>query len=148
MSLHAGADASAVTKMLRKETVGGIVHQEQCVSGFSDSFGLILPRFKQRFTFLHQDTGKLPSPIVLQSCELKYFSFILFVLMSYSHGCSYSADLHSLLDMAKIADSLLFVLDTTEGWDSYGDYCLSCLFAQGLPSHGGYNFACACASLL
>lgn len=61
VSLHAGADASAVTKMLRRETVGGIVHQEQCVSGFSDSFGLILPRFKQRFTFLHQDTGKLPS---------------------------------------------------------------------------------------
>lgn len=48
-----------------------------------------------------------------------------------------TADLHSLLDVAKIADSLVFVLDTTEGWDSYGDYCLSCLFAQGLPSHGG-----------
>lgn len=47
--------------MLRRETVGGIVHQEQCVSGLGDSFGLILPRFKQRFTFLHQDTGKLPS---------------------------------------------------------------------------------------
>lgn len=47
-----------------------------------------------------------------------------------------TADLHSLLDMAKVADSLVFVLDTTEGWDSYGDYCLSCLFAQGLPSHG------------
>ncbi|CAG08922.1 unnamed protein product, partial [Tetraodon nigroviridis] len=101
VSLHAAADASAVTKMLRRETVGGIVHQEQCVSGLSDSFGLILPRFKQRFTFLHQDT----------------------------------ADMHSLLDMAKIADSLLFVLDTTEAWDIYGDHCLSCLFAQGLPSH-------------
>lgn len=49
--------------------------------------------------------------------------------------------MHSLLDMAKIADSLLFVLDTAEGWDDYGDYCLSCLFAQGLPSHGGYNLA-------
>lgn len=41
--------------------------------------------------------------------------------------------------MAKIADSLVFVLDSTEGWDSYGDYCLSGLFAQGLPSHGGYK---------
>lgn len=50
--------------------------------------------------------------------------------------------MHSLLDMAKIADSLLFVLDTAEGWDDYGDYCLSCLFAQGLPSHGGYKLAC------
>lgn len=77
MSLHAGADASAVTKMLRRETVGGIVHQEQCVSGLTDSFGLILPRFKQRFTFLHQDTGKLPSLKVSQPCELKYYSFIL-----------------------------------------------------------------------
>ncbi|KAM8976369.1 pre-rRNA-processing protein TSR1 homolog [Pelodytes ibericus] len=44
-------------------------------------------------------------------------------------------DLHSLLDLAKVADTLLFVLDLQEGWDSYGDYCLSCLFAQGLPSH-------------
>ncbi|TRY93455.1 hypothetical protein DNTS_005315, partial [Danionella cerebrum] len=45
------------------------------------------------------------------------------------------ADLHSLLDVAKVADSLVFVLDSNEGWDSYGEYCLSCLFAQGLPSH-------------
>ena len=45
--------------------------------------------------------------------------------------------MHSLLDVAKIADSLVFVLDSTEAWDSYGEYCLSCLFAQGLPSHGG-----------
>lgn len=59
VSLHTDVDASIVTKMLRRETVGGIVHQEQCVSGLGDSFGLILPRFKQRFTFLHQDTGKL-----------------------------------------------------------------------------------------
>lgn len=44
--------------------------------------------------------------------------------------------MHSLLDVAKVADSLVFVLESTEGWDSYGEYCLSCLFAQGLPSHG------------
>lgn len=50
-----------------------------------------------------------------------------------------TADLHSLLDVAKVADSLVFVLDATEGWDSYGDYCLSCLFAQGLPSHGEFK---------
>lgn len=47
--------------------------------------------------------------------------------------------MNSLLDVAKVADSLVFVLDSTEGWDTYGDYCLSCLFAQGLPSHGWYN---------
>uniref|UniRef100_A0A8C7GYM2 Pre-rRNA-processing protein TSR1 homolog n=1 Tax=Oncorhynchus kisutch TaxID=8019 RepID=A0A8C7GYM2_ONCKI len=45
------------------------------------------------------------------------------------------ADMHSLLDVVKVADSLVFVLDSTEGWDSYGDHCLSCLFSQGLPAH-------------
>ncbi|XP_011480716.1 pre-rRNA-processing protein TSR1 homolog [Oryzias latipes] len=101
VSLHAGADAGAVTKLLREEGSGGIVQQEGCISGVSDSFGLILPRFKLRFTFLSQST----------------------------------ADMHSLLDVAKIADTLVFVMDSAEGWDSYGEYCLSCLFAQGLPSH-------------
>nr|XP_019944114.1 PREDICTED: pre-rRNA-processing protein TSR1 homolog [Paralichthys olivaceus] len=101
VSLHAGVDAAAVTKLLRGEGAGGLVHQERCISGISDSFGLILPRFKQRFMFLSHST----------------------------------ADMHSLLDVVKIADSLVFVLDSTEGWDSYGEYCLSCLFAQGLPSH-------------
>uniref|UniRef100_A0A3Q3JQ48 Pre-rRNA-processing protein TSR1 homolog n=2 Tax=Monopterus albus TaxID=43700 RepID=A0A3Q3JQ48_MONAL len=101
VSLHAGADTGAVTKLLRGEGAGGVVRQEQCISGVTDSFGLILPRFKQRFTFLQQST----------------------------------ADMHSLLDVAKIADSLVFVLDSSEGWDSYGNHCLSCLFAQGLPSY-------------
>ncbi|XP_074119979.1 pre-rRNA-processing protein TSR1 homolog [Sminthopsis crassicaudata] len=44
-------------------------------------------------------------------------------------------DLHTVLDLAKVADSILFVLDPVEGWDSTGDYCLSCLFAQGLPTY-------------
>lgn len=101
VALHAGVEAGSVTKLLRTEDAGGLVRQELNVSGINDSFGLILPRFKQRFTFLRPNT----------------------------------ADLHSLLDVAKVADSLVFVLDSTEGWDSYGEYCLSCLFAQGLPSH-------------
>ncbi|XP_054650240.1 pre-rRNA-processing protein TSR1 homolog isoform X2 [Dunckerocampus dactyliophorus] len=101
LSLHAGVDASLVTKLLRQEGIGGVVHQEQCISGIGDSFGLAVPRFKQRFTFLRANTD----------------------------------DIHSLLDLAKMADSLVFVLDSAEGWDNYGDYCLSCLFAQGLPSH-------------
>ncbi|CAL8362492.1 unnamed protein product [Merluccius merluccius] len=101
VALHAAVDAAAVAKRLCSEGAGGLVRQERCISGIADSFGLILPRFKQRFTLLRPDT----------------------------------ADLYSLLDLAKIADSLVFVLDPTEGWDSYGDYCLSCLFAQGLPSH-------------
>ncbi|TKC47295.1 hypothetical protein EI555_006482 [Monodon monoceros] len=44
-------------------------------------------------------------------------------------------DLHTVLDMAKVADNILFLLDPLEGWDSTGDYCLSCLFAQGLPTY-------------
>ncbi|KAG9265207.1 hypothetical protein AMEX_G21577 [Astyanax mexicanus] len=101
VSLHAAVDAGAVTQILRGEGIGGVLHEDQGVKGAKDSFGLVLPRFKQRFTFYRSDT----------------------------------ADLHSLLDVAKVADSLVFVLESTEGWDSYGDYCLSCLFAQGLPSH-------------
>ncbi|XP_061538130.1 pre-rRNA-processing protein TSR1 homolog [Phycodurus eques] len=100
VSLHPAVDAGAVTKLLRQEGTGGVVHQDKSVSGASDSFGLVVPRFKQRFTFLRTNTD----------------------------------DIHSLLDVAKLADSLVFVLDAAEGWDSYGDYCLSCLFAQGLPS--------------
>ncbi|XP_054429303.1 pre-rRNA-processing protein TSR1 homolog isoform X2 [Pteronotus mesoamericanus] len=44
-------------------------------------------------------------------------------------------DLHTVLDLAKVADTILFLLDPLEGWDSTGDYCLSCLFAQGLPTY-------------
>ncbi|XP_051848111.1 pre-rRNA-processing protein TSR1 homolog isoform X2 [Antechinus flavipes] len=44
-------------------------------------------------------------------------------------------DLHTVLDLAKVADSILFILEPMEGWDSTGDYCLSCLFAQGLPTY-------------
>ncbi|XP_035390370.1 pre-rRNA-processing protein TSR1 homolog [Electrophorus electricus] len=101
VALHADVDAGAVTQMLRSEGAGGVLHEDQGVKGAQDSFGLVLPRFKQRFTF-HR-----PDP----------------------------ADLHSLLDVSKVATSLVFVLEPTEGWDSYGDYCLSSLFAQGLPSH-------------
>ncbi|KAJ8391428.1 hypothetical protein AAFF_G00089020 [Aldrovandia affinis] len=101
VALHAGVDTQAVTQLLRAEGAGGKVRTEGGVMGDSDSFGLLLPRFKQRFVFISPST----------------------------------ADLYSLLDVAKVADSLLFVLDSKVGWDSYGDYCLSCLFAQGLSSH-------------
>ncbi|MCJ8740097.1 hypothetical protein PDJAM_G00054920 [Pangasius djambal] len=101
IGLHACVDAAAVTRLLRADEIGGVLHEHQGIAVERDSFGLVLPRFKQRFTFYRPDT----------------------------------ADLHSLLDVAKVADTLVFVLEPTEGWDSYGDYCLSCLFAQGLPSH-------------
>ncbi|XP_066534389.1 pre-rRNA-processing protein TSR1 homolog [Hoplias malabaricus] len=98
ISLHTAVDTGTAMQLLKSE---GILHEDQGVRGAKDSFSLVLPRFKQRFTFYHSDT----------------------------------ADLHSLLDVAKVADTLVFVLESTEGWDSYGEYCLSCLFAQGLPSH-------------
>ncbi|XP_023660690.1 pre-rRNA-processing protein TSR1 homolog [Paramormyrops kingsleyae] len=101
VALHAEADARAVMKLLQGEDVGGLVHKKAGVETAGDSFGLVLPRFKQRFMFIRPDT----------------------------------ADLHALLDVAKVADSLVFVLDSALGWDTYGEYCLSTLFPQGLPSH-------------
>lgn len=51
-------------------------------------------------------------------------------------GVLLAGDLYTVLDLAKVADSLLFILDPAEGWDDAGEYCLSCLFAQGLPTFG------------
>ncbi|KAK1158272.1 hypothetical protein AOXY_G23127 [Acipenser oxyrinchus oxyrinchus] len=95
--LHAGIDAQNALQLLRSAETGSVYEG----AGGGDSFGLVLPRFKQRLVFIKPN----------------------------------AADLHAVLDLAKVVDTLLFVLDPTEGWDSYGDYCLSCLFAQGLPSH-------------
>ncbi|XP_074869985.1 pre-rRNA-processing protein TSR1 homolog [Carettochelys insculpta] len=46
-----------------------------------------------------------------------------------------TGNLHAVLDLAKVADTLLLVLDPFRGWDTVGDYHLSCLFAQGLPTY-------------
>ena len=46
-------------------------------------------------------------------------------------------NLHDVLDAAKVADSILFVLspDSDEGVISdEGDCCLKCLMGQGMPS--------------
>ena len=43
-------------------------------------------------------------------------------------------NLYALLDATKVADTLLLVPSTEHGIDEFGDHCLSCLFAQGLPS--------------
>lgn len=43
-------------------------------------------------------------------------------------------DLHSVLDAAKVADTLMLLYDAEEGIDAYGDTLLSPLFTQGLPS--------------
>ncbi|XP_013411658.1 pre-rRNA-processing protein TSR1 homolog [Lingula anatina] len=47
-------------------------------------------------------------------------------------------NLTALLDAAKVADSMLLMYSPEFAADSYGDYCLACLQAQGMPSalHG------------
>ncbi|PIK34033.1 hypothetical protein BSL78_29143 [Apostichopus japonicus] len=44
------------------------------------------------------------------------------------------ANLSAILDTAKVADSVLGLMPPTEAWDDWGELCLSCLFAQGLPT--------------
>ncbi|XP_060084844.1 pre-rRNA-processing protein TSR1 homolog [Ylistrum balloti] len=43
-------------------------------------------------------------------------------------------NLHAILDAAKVADSLLCLLSPEGAVDSVGEYCISCLYAQGLPA--------------
>ncbi|KAH0623029.1 hypothetical protein JD844_030927 [Phrynosoma platyrhinos] len=62
-------------------------------------------------------------------------SFWIFIY-GYTHHSYLPENLHAVLDLAKVADTLLFVLDPLEGWDAVGDHCLSCIFAQGLPNYG------------
>ena len=43
-------------------------------------------------------------------------------------------NLYALLDAAKVADSMVFLVSPESGLDTYGDHCLSCIFAQGPPA--------------
>ena len=43
-------------------------------------------------------------------------------------------NLHAVLDAAKCADVILFVLDCERGCDDDGDALVACLAAQGLPT--------------
>lgn len=47
-------------------------------------------------------------------------------------------NLQSVLDAAKVADVILFVVGTS-GMDSYGELCLTCILSQGIPA---LVFAC------
>ncbi|XP_078404437.1 pre-rRNA-processing protein TSR1 homolog [Cetorhinus maximus] len=95
--LHSGTSAHHVLRLIQSDVTSSVYSHDE--SG--ERFGLVCPRFKQRFHFIRVNAG----------------------------------DIHAVLDLAKVADTLMFVLDPYEGWDSYGDFCLSCLFAQGLTSH-------------
>lgn len=58
IGLHAQVDAAAVTRLLRADGIEGVLHQPQGDAVESqDSFGLVISRFKQRFTFYRPDTG-------------------------------------------------------------------------------------------
>lgn len=59
VTLHADVDAGAVTRLLRAEGAGGLVQENQGVTGAKDSFGMVLPRFKQRFIFHRPDPCEL-----------------------------------------------------------------------------------------
>jgi len=75
VTLHAAVDAAAVSRLLCSEGAGGLVRQERCVSGVADSFGLILPRFKQRFTLLRPDTCEFTAA-PCGTCSLFVFSVL------------------------------------------------------------------------
>uniref|UniRef100_A0A8C2TJ56 Pre-rRNA-processing protein TSR1 homolog n=1 Tax=Coturnix japonica TaxID=93934 RepID=A0A8C2TJ56_COTJA len=79
----------------------------------------------QDSVIVHMDEGKAGSFAVLCPRLKQRWRFVT----------AQAGDLHAVMDLAKVADSLLFILDPVDGWDSTGEHCLSCLFAQGLPSY-------------
>ncbi|OXB58098.1 hypothetical protein ASZ78_012503 [Callipepla squamata] len=79
----------------------------------------------QDSAIVHVDEGKSGSFAILCPRLKQRWRFVMVQ----------AGDLHAVMDLAKVADSLLFVLDPADGWDSTGEHCLSCLFAQGLPSY-------------
>ncbi|NXG52133.1 TSR1 protein, partial [Psilopogon haemacephalus] len=121
--LHGGAVARNTLQLLQSQD-SAVVHAAE---GRDGDFALLCPRLKQRWRFVTAQAGEetllmwLLAPL---SLEIPVMDFFL-----------PAGDLHTVLDLAKVADSILFILDPTDGWDSAGEYCLSCLFAQGLPTY-------------
>ncbi|NWX24064.1 TSR1 protein, partial [Aegotheles bennettii] len=122
--LHSRAAAQHTLRLLQSSQDSALVRVDEGTAG---GFALLCPRLKQRWRFVTAQAGE-EVPSVLW--------FWLRTLGSLSNrGVLCSGDLHAVLDLAKVADSLLFILDPADGWDSVGEHCLSCLFAQGLPSY-------------
>ena len=48
--------------------------------------------------------------------------------------CPEFGDMHSILDVAKVADCLLLVVTQPENIDGYAERTLTCLLKQGLPA--------------
>ncbi|NXU83337.1 TSR1 protein, partial [Xiphorhynchus elegans] len=121
--LHSRAAAHDTLRLLQSQDSAIVRAGEGGVGGFA----LLCPRLKQRWRFVTAQAGEEAR------CGLGSWPR---TRGSPSKGDVVRAgDLHAVLDLAKVADSLLFILDPVDGWDSSGEHCLSCLFAQGLPSY-------------
>ncbi|KFP26410.1 Pre-rRNA-processing protein TSR1, partial [Colius striatus] len=119
--LHSRAAAHDTLQLLQSQDAAVVRVGE----GRADDFALLCPRLKQRWRFVTAQAGE-------GTLVLGFFC----TLGSPSNGDGlHAGDLHAVLDLAKVADSLLFILDPADGWDSAGEHCLSCLFAQGLPTY-------------
>ena len=65
--------------------------------------------------------------IYLNSSIPRFKQRVSFVVPEYGN-------LYQLLDAVKVSDVVLLLPSAENGVDEFGDYCLSCVFAQGLPS--------------
>ncbi|NXI33241.1 TSR1 protein, partial [Sterrhoptilus dennistouni] len=122
--LHSRAAAHDSLRLLQSQD-SVVVRADEGTAG---GFALLCPRLKQRWRFVTAPAGE----------EVLLSGWVLGSGTSGSPtngGVLGAGDLHAVLDLAKVADSLLFLLDPVDGWDSAGEHCLSCLFAQGLPSY-------------
>ncbi|NXH47641.1 TSR1 protein, partial [Dicaeum eximium] len=121
--LHSRAAALGSLRLLQGQD-SAVVRADE---GRAGGFALLCPRLKQRWRFLTAQAGEeAGAGWVLGSGTFGSPT---------NGGVLGAGDLHAVLDLAKVADSLLFLLDPVDGWDSAGEHCLSCLFAQGLPSY-------------
>lgn len=60
------------------------------------------------------------------------FNFIFVVSSSLVFSIKLIID--NMNGLSQVADSLLFLLSATHPVDAFGEKCLSCVFAQGLPT--------------
>ncbi|NXO66719.1 TSR1 protein, partial [Phainopepla nitens] len=121
--LHSRAAAQGPLRLLQSQD-SAVVRADEGTAG---GFALLCPRLKQRWRFVTAQAG--------EEAPCSAGCLVLVPLAAPLTGVLGAGDLHAVLDLAKVADSLLFLLDPVDAWDSAGEHCLSCLFAQGLPSY-------------
>ncbi len=114
-----------------------------CTEWVKEEYSLSLERLKRTFSITYVYTR--PS-IHLLSTLLPTLLFIvltpMFIVLTnsvprfnrrFTFMCPPN-NISAILDAAKVADSLLCVVSPTEAIDGWGETCLTCLFAQGLPA--------------